>query len=298
MITGAASILQSATKEDDVLFVVVSSPQELAKAEWTRPCIDVTIECGTLSGVVIDKVQLFVEFGAHFCPEFLALKRVLFNKLRVEDRDVSGHTHNVLKAPVILTTATFNDDCLMAVFTKMTGLRIPPPTWIWATPSEMARREINLRFIFSNDFSRHAKTFLVNLLGDPDATDVENATNSDNISGDNDADSDANKELQTNVTLAFRKRNPNTRCIMYTNSLALCDSFRNKFNEWLDDTKAFHGDILSLTGNLFSEQKSDCANVFAEAIDLHHAIENNLPCPRLFMVSAGMIGAAYDNPFI
>ena len=76
----------------------------------------------------MDEVQLFVEFGCHFRPEFTTLKRILFDEINTGTRTINYHDFVMLKCSIIIITATFNNTNLMSILFRMIGLHIPPPT--------------------------------------------------------------------------------------------------------------------------------------------------------------------------
>ena len=270
LISDATSALLSVRCNDDVFIPIATSPQTLAKPNWVNFFIDKPIVNNTLSGIVLDEVQLFVEFRCHFRPEFPALKRILFDKINTGTRTINAHDFVVLKCSVIITTATFDNTNVMSIFCRMTGLHLPPPTWLWAPASDMHRHDLNLKFQFSSDFIQISKTRLRTYFKHNDAEALSEHTQSDvDAESNNDTDPDSDSFI------------PAKKAIIYTNSLVSADVMKVKLDEWLDDTDTFYGDIMTFTGNLFPEQKFERASVFAERVHLQEAMQSRDPCPRL-----------------
>lgn len=264
----ATSMLTSHQPNGNVFVPVVTSPQALAKKHWTKACIDVPLQRNTLTGVVIDEVQLFVEFGAYFRPEFPALKHVLFDKLRVGVKKVGEHDLIHLCCPILITTATSDNADLMRLFCCMTGLLVPPPTWIWGSAHDMKRRNINLCFIYSSDFTSNAKKLL---------TEFHAPNNQDDHAP---------------------PRTGRNKSMIYTNSLSSADGFKERLDDWRDEAEPLPGDIISINGSLFPEQKFFRGNLFAESLDIDSAIGADHPCPVSVLAMAGSIGEGYDNEYI
>ena len=169
LISDATSALLSVRCNDGVFILIITLPQTLAKPRWVDCFIDKPIVNNTLSGIVLDEFQLFVEFGCHFRPEFPALKRILFDKINTGTRTINAHDFVMLKCSVIITTATFDNTDLMSIFCRMIGLNLPPPTWIGDPASDMHCRDLNLKFQYSSDFTQIFKTHLTTYFKHNDA---------------------------------------------------------------------------------------------------------------------------------
>jgi superfamily II DNA helicase RecQ len=65
-------------------FFSFASPECIMKQPWQQ-LIDIMIDKNILKLVCFDEVHLFVSFGLMFCPNFIRLKELLFNKLRIEN---------------------------------------------------------------------------------------------------------------------------------------------------------------------------------------------------------------------
>ena len=116
----------------------------------------------------------------------------------------------------------------------------------------MHHRYLNLKFQYSYDFTQISKTRLTTYFKHSNAEAL-----SENSQSDADAES---KNVTDTESDSFVWAN---KCIIYTNSLVSANIMKFRLGEWLDDTDTFYGDIMTLTGNLFPEQKFERASVFA-----------------------------------
>ena len=88
-----------------VFMPIITSPQTLAKLHWVGFCIDKPILNNTLFGIVLDKVQLFIDFGFHFYPKFPALKHIIFDKINTGTRTINYHEFVMFNFSVIIVYA-------------------------------------------------------------------------------------------------------------------------------------------------------------------------------------------------
>jgi superfamily II DNA helicase RecQ len=72
-----------------------------------------------LQSFTVDELHLFTKFGMHFRSEFLALKPLVFNRLK----DTATTTY----CPVLVMTATCTK-LVVNQFEQMTGITFPNPT--------------------------------------------------------------------------------------------------------------------------------------------------------------------------
>lgn len=78
-------------------------------------------------------------------------------------------------------------------------------------------------------------------------------------------------------------------------TLSVAQATEGKLVIWLKAKKTFSGDYLILVGSLFSEQKFYHAKLFANALNVLHILENNLPCSHVLCMIVGTFGAGYDK---
>eukprot|EP00550_Attheya_septentrionalis_P003008 CAMPEP_0198281358 /NCGR_PEP_ID=MMETSP1449-20131203/1336_1 /TAXON_ID=420275 /ORGANISM="Attheya septentrionalis, Strain CCMP2084" /LENGTH=664 /DNA_ID=CAMNT_0043977123 /DNA_START=30 /DNA_END=2020 /DNA_ORIENTATION=+ len=117
--------------------MIFSSPQALTKVkmfhEFFKKITDFKTSMGPkLQSFTVDELHLFTKFGMHFRSEFLALKPLVFNRLK--------ETATKTYCPILIMTAT----CTKSVvnqFEQMTGLTFSKPNNIfWPNPIGMQRR--------------------------------------------------------------------------------------------------------------------------------------------------------------
>ncbi len=275
-VTKVKDTFASFDSDTDATVFLFASPQKIISSIWL-PMIHGLIDRGALKAVFVDELQLFVQFGSYFRPEFPALREALFSRLIVRPltvEDFAAETSSPestddtaldptaivnihMRIPIVVMTATM-DMTHLNLFTKMTELPVHPDNWLWARASEMQRRDIDLRFTYSSKFLNHFKRFC----------------------------------------LEHFKDNDTSKVIVYSNSRTSIEKIQENFDTWLDEDEPFLGDSIAINGALFKEQKFYRANIFNETHDLEQAYENSTPCPRVGFFTAGTVGAGYDNPRI
>lgn len=104
--------------------------------------------------------------------------------------------------------------------------------------------------------------------------------------------------LKTELQSFFSDDDCKRKAIVYSNSRVSVERLKDNLDSWHDQNGYFEGDIITIVGSLFTEQKFERANLFVEDIDVAAAIDEGKPCPRLLLATGGTIGAGYDNPFV
>ena len=160
-----SNMLLGLTKNTDATIFIFSSPEYLLKEPWNLT-MQQLIEKGTLRLVCIDEVHQFVMFGCTFRPEFGLLKDTLFKKIRVDNDMFSTNSSQLsvsLKVPLLLMTATFNNE-LLRLLQLMTGIRILPSMYLWSGRQSMQRRTVRISVSVSTQYLKFVKCILKDLL--------------------------------------------------------------------------------------------------------------------------------------
>ena len=249
--------LDSLTKTTNVTMFLHSSPECLLRDPWKSMVIGL-IKRKVLKLVCVDEVHLFVMFGVTFRKEFTLLKSSFFKHL-IDPTSAHlppGSLATHLKVPVLLMTATLNKELLQLLQT-MIGIRVSPENCIWSTRDNMARRNIRINVDFTVQRLRSIKSKLHD-------TSFGNLT---------------------------KKR------IVCTNTASCLDQMQSEIELWLDTSDDIKGDVLVMNGGLKPEVKFATAERFTRVVDNpEELLNNNLFFPRIFLATAGSIGAGLDSP--
>jgi len=138
--------------------IIFASPQCLAARDsdiskiWSALFVDLAVS-GILKLLVVDEAHLHILQGLTFRSEFLRLKSAIFDPLR----------QHQCKTSILYMTATFSPKWINLV-KKRWGVEFAKT--IWASPKDMARRNVELTFTVRSLFGKVLKSHLT-LLWNP-----------------------------------------------------------------------------------------------------------------------------------
>jgi superfamily II DNA helicase RecQ len=250
--------LSSLSSTTNCTFYLFASPECLIKQPWQR-LIDTLIHNEVLKFVCFDEVHLFVSFGISFRPNFIRLKELLFEKLRlrgtapIQQRENTGQS-TTLKIPILFMTATFND-VLLKHLEKMTGLSIKQDCFHWSGCNTFQRRNIQIAMSFTSYKTKIIKALMKD-------------------------------HLETNI---------NSKAIVYSSVAKSTEKIQDTLDMWLDDPLNVDGDTILINGDLEPEWKFVSTQCFTETnLNPAKTIEDNCFYPRILIATSGCIGAGLD----
>ena len=204
-------------KTSNTTIFLYSSPECLMRQPW-RTLIIRLINNGVLKLVCVDEIHLYVMFGLTFRKEFMTLRDSFFKHLVDHKMEVGNRTTNdlscYLKVPLLLMTATFNPR-LLSLMESMIGIKIMRENYLWSSRDKMARRNIKMSVLFTQQTTRYIKTVLQN-------------------------------SLSSNV---------DKKCIIYTNTASCLDQLKVDIEQWLNASDDIKGDVLIIHGDMKKEVK-------------------------------------------
>jgi superfamily II DNA helicase RecQ len=127
------------------------SPQIIQNDARVRHCLLEAHSKLIFKSVFLDEVHLYVEHGTSFCADISTLKDSFFSKI------FPAHNNRLVHPCFCAMSATFTKKH-QNNFHKLIGFSMPPTGIRWAVADDFFRRDIDIRFSASNDFTSSGLT--------------------------------------------------------------------------------------------------------------------------------------------
>jgi hypothetical protein len=247
-------------------FSLFSSPQTIANSEIFQRLIVVLISKRLLRLVCCDEIHLMVRFGTSgFRKEFMALRVLVFDLLRVNQYRRSKQPVRETLIPVLFMTATCSSKQVDDL-ESLTGLSIShdPNSIFWPDAAGMYNPVVTIDVRYTEQALSLFKKSITN-------------------------------PLKEDTTIKY---------IWYANNRYMVDNHLKLLHTWLDAMPDIKADVVPLTGNYVKEQKSwhiiqFCSDTTKNKALLQSADEQSRPYnPQILCATADVGNCGVDNRFI